>query len=67
MKIKVCKVMFGAFCAVFAVHAVAGELTAKIGEKFKIVKTDTFAGGERTVFDFNGYEAWVVEPTAPSA
>jgi dienelactone hydrolase len=67
MKIKVCKVMFGAFCAVFAVHAVAGELTAKIGEKFKIVKTDTFAGGERTVFDFNGYEAWVVEPTAPIA
>ena len=67
MKNKACKVLFGAVCAVYVCSAAAGELTAKIGEKHKIVKTDKFAGGERTVFDFNGYEAWVVEPTAPVA
>jgi dienelactone hydrolase len=67
MKKSVCSLIVGAFCAVAVIPAFAGQLTAKIGEKYKIVKTDKFAGGERTVFDFKGYQAWVVEPTAPVA
>ena len=42
----------------------SGPLAAKIAEKYKVSKTDVWYGGERTVFDFEGYEAWVVEPPA---
>ena len=47
----------------------AGEpqLTAKIATKHRIVRTDSFYGFDRTVFDFDGYEAWVVEPKAGTA
>ena len=46
--------------------AIAGEfpLTLKIAGKHKILGTDDWYGGRRTVFDFEGYEAWVVEPPA---
>ena len=37
-------------------------LTEEIATQHKIVRTDTFYGFDRTVFDFDGYEAWVVEP-----
>lgn len=67
MKNKVCKLVAGVLCAAVFVPASAGGLTAKIAEKFKVLGIDKFAGGERTVFDFNGYKAWVVEPTAPAA
>ena len=40
----------------------AGALAAKIAEKHKVLSTDLWFGGLRTVFDFDGYEAWVVEP-----
>ena len=42
----------------------AGELTAKIAAGHTVKSTDVWYGGERTVFDFEGYEAWVVEPPA---
>ena len=44
--------------------AIAGEfpLTLKIAGKHKILGTDDWYGARRTVFDFEGYEAWVVEP-----
>ena len=50
---------------VFPVVA-APQLTAKIAEQHKIIRTDNFYGFDRTVFDFDGYEAWVVEPKGPA-
>ena len=51
-----------------AALSVSGQprLTAKIGETHKILRTDVFHGFDRTVFDFDGYEAWVVEPRGPA-
>lgn len=51
-----------ACCAALAVPALAGGLTDRIAAKFKVKATDTWFGGQRTIFDFNGYDAWVVEP-----
>ena len=51
-----------ACCAALAVPALAGGLTDRIAAKFKVKATDTWFGGKRTIFDFNGYDAWVVEP-----
>ena len=48
--------------ALAATCGFAGALTGKIAEKYHVVKTDEWFGGQRTVFDFNGYNAWVVEP-----
>ena len=42
----------------------SGTLTERIAKTFKVTATNTWYGGERTVFDFEGYEAWVVEPPA---
>ena len=42
----------------------AGSLTEKIAKDCKVLGTDVFAGGERTRFEFEGCEAWVVEPPA---
>ena len=42
----------------------AGSLTEKIREKHEVVRTDVWFGGDRTVFKFDGREAWVVEPPA---
>jgi len=33
-----------------------------IAKKHKVIRQDAWYGGRRTVFDFQGYEAWVVEP-----
>ena len=48
--------------AAMAVPALAGSLTEKIAAKYTVKSTDVWYGGERTVFDFKGYDAWVVEP-----
>ena len=55
-----------AFAIVVALSftAPAGNLTEKIASKHKVKVTDTWCGGQRTVFDFQGYDAWVVEPPA---
>ena len=45
----------------------AGDLTDKIAARHKVTKTDVWYGGRRTVFSFDGYEAWVVEPPAGTA
>ncbi|MCQ2390255.1 MAG: alpha/beta fold hydrolase [Kiritimatiellae bacterium] len=47
-----------------AVTAVGGALTDRIAAKYKVKGTDMWYGGQRTVFDFEGYDAWVVEPPA---
>ena len=38
------------------------ELSEKIAAKYKVKARDAWYGCVRTVFDFEGYEAWVVEP-----
>ena len=43
---------------------VVTPMGAKIGRKYKVLRQDAWYGGRRTVFDFQGYEAWVVEPPA---
>lgn len=48
--------------ALAAASAFAGSLTDKIAAKYTVKSTDVWYGGERTVFDFKGYDAWVVEP-----
>ena len=42
----------------------APALTEKIAAQHKVTRTDNWYGFDRTVFDFDGYEAWVVEPKA---
>lgn len=59
--------LFSSFSFVSAMPADTRDLTAKIAEDYEIVRTDTFAGGKRTVFTFEGCEAWVVEPIAAAA
>jgi len=41
-----------------------GALVDKIAAKYKVKSTDMWYGGRRTIFDFQGYDAWVVEPPA---
>ena len=42
--------------------SISTPLGAKIAERHKVIRRDTWYGSRRTVFDFLGYEAWVVEP-----
>lgn len=42
----------------------ASSLAEKIGAKYTVVTNDIWYGGQRTVFTFQGHEAWVVEPPA---
>ena len=39
------------------------EIKAKIEKDHKVTAVDKFYGFDRVVFDFNGYEAWVVCPS----
>jgi len=39
-------------------------LGAKIASKHRVIRQDAWYGGRRTVFDFQGFEAWIVEPPA---
>lgn len=48
--------------AVSALAACGGRLTDRIAQTHKVKATDCWQGGQRTVFDFDGYDAWVVEP-----
>jgi len=50
--------------AVFlALPGLAGRLTERIAASCKVTGTDRFYGFERTTFEFQGHEAWVVEPS----
>ena len=51
--------------AMGAAMALAGEvspLEARIAAKHKVVISDSWGGGHRIVFDFNGRKGWVIEP-----
>ncbi len=54
-----------ACAAVLALHA--GPDGDKLAAKCGALARDKFQGFERTVFAFEGCEAWVVEPAAPAA
>ena len=56
------RVCFLFLASVVELPVLAGNLTAKIAEKYFVKSTDVWYGGLRTVFNFDGYEAWVVEP-----
>lgn len=59
------RIIVAAAAALGGVAALAGELADRIKECGCVVrKTDAWCGGERTVFEFEGREAWVVEPPA---
>ena len=51
----------------FVVAADAAAVAEKIGAKHRIVARDSWNGGSRTVFEFNGEEAWVVVPAVDEA
>lgn len=58
--------LFVAACA--ALMAGAKSATAeKIAAKYRVTGSDTWCGGERTIFEFRGCETWVVEPAKPAA
>ena len=59
------KILIGAAAAMLAAYGFANDLAemkAKIGADHKVIATDKFHGFDRVVFDFDGYEAWVVCP-----
>lgn len=47
-------------CVIMSVSG--GDLSVQIARSHTVKLTDVWYGGERTVFDFHGYDAWVVEP-----
>ncbi|MGN0852209.1 MAG: alpha/beta hydrolase [Kiritimatiellia bacterium] len=53
----------GVALAVSAESATAGKIAAKC----RVTARDRWHGGERTVFELNGCETWVVEPEKPAA
>ncbi len=58
-------VLLLAACA--ALGGWAKSVTAeRIAAKFRVTKSDAWFGGERTIFEFRGSEAWVVEPEKPA-
>ena len=63
------KCMIITVAALTAVVSSGGNLTQRIAQAHKVKVADSWYGGQRTVFDFDGYDAWVVEPssTVPTA
>jgi pimeloyl-ACP methyl ester carboxylesterase len=52
--------------AISSISVSAGKLTEKIAQSHKVITTDKFYGFDRTRFEFQGCEAWVVEPSVPA-
>lgn len=63
MKQLLVMLMAGMALAVSAKSAVAEKIAAKC----RVTASDRWCGGERTVFELNGCETWVVEPDKPAA
>ena len=64
---KTFMVMAACLVAGSAVAADAAAVAEKIGAKCRITARDSWRGGSRIVFDFNGEEAWVVVPAVEEA
>ena len=60
-------IVAGAFAAGFACALWAGPDADRIAAKCKVFEKSTFQGFERIVFEYEGCEAWVVEPVKPAA
>ena len=45
-----------------AIENAIGDVASKIAATKKVLRSDTWYGYKRTVFDFEGHEAWVVSP-----
>ena len=59
------KLLIGALAALSAMTGLANdaaEIRAKVEKEHKVIAVDRFHGFDRVVFDFGGYEAWVVCP-----
>lgn len=41
---------------------VVTPLSRKVARHHEVIRQDAWYGGRRTVFDFHGHEAWIVEP-----
>ena len=63
MKRIVFWVVVGMALAVSAKSVVAEKIAAKC----RVTASDRWFGGERTIFELNGCETWVVEPDKPAA
>jgi len=62
------KMMVLALAACAAASVWAKSATAeKIAAKYRVTASDSWCGGERTVFELQGCETWVVEPKTPAA
>ena len=55
-----------AVCLALGVRA-KSEMAEKIAAKCRVTASNVWMGGERTVFELNGCETWVVEPEKPAA
>ena len=64
MNTKAMSIMAAAALAGLAVKA--GQDGDRIAAKCNVYGRDTFQGFERTVFEYEGCEAWVVEPAKPA-
>ena len=64
MDVRVCVMALAAVCGLACSADAAPRLTEKIAAQHQVMRTDMWHGFDRTVFDFDGYEAWVVEPRA---
>lgn len=58
------RMIMAALAATVCGTVFGGALTEKIRATHKVTRVDAWYGGQRTVFDFEGFEAWVVEPPA---
>ena len=54
------KCMIITVAALMAVVSSGGNLTQRIAQTHKVKAADTWYGGQRTVFDFDGYDAWLM-------
>ena len=61
------RILIAICTAVLALSSTAGGLTDRIAAKHPVKAVDIWCGGQRTVFDFDGYDAWVVEPPEGTA
>lgn len=61
------KVLFAVACVAFAMSGLAGADGDRIASENTVICRDRLQSFDRIVFEFEGCEAWVVEPGEPAA
>lgn len=61
------KVLFAVACVAFAMSGLAGADGDRIASENTVICRDRLQSFDRIVFEFEGCEAWVVEPREPAA